>query len=460
MLTENIMLFKTHNRYIMIDNFTFNIFLLNETTFKILEALKRGLNKGEVEKVFGKNNVSKVCDYINDLKEKKAIYDLKEDFYNSKKIVEGIIPRQPELLEAVFMLVQCCNMQCKYCYGNSGQFGNKSVMSKEMAKKYFEYFLKSCEEHSRQKVKFLGGEPLLNFDIMKYIIELWEQWKSSFLGRNLSFSFTTNGTLFTPEIVQYIKEKKIGVTISLDGPENIQNSMRKFHDGSFTYNAVMRGIDLLEKYEVFFTIRATVTSNENLDELYQYFEEKNFSIVHIIPVDYPMKAKVEDYQWDLKQYGDYVNREMNLLTEGCDEISAGNNNTFKARQMKIIYNDINFRNKTFPFKCSAGWWSAVFSSDGYIYPCHRLVGNKHYRIGDYLKGIEVNKIKEIYFKILEASKKCNFCIAFTTCKRRCMAQMALPDGNFAEISDELCDIYRDSNKHIWDLFFKIRDVVD
>lgn len=80
MLTDNIMLFKTNNRYIMIDNYTLNVFLLNETSFKILEALKRGLNKCEVEKLFGKNNVSKVSDYINDLKEKKAIYDLKEEF--------------------------------------------------------------------------------------------------------------------------------------------------------------------------------------------------------------------------------------------------------------------------------------------------------------------------------------------------------------------------------------------
>ena len=125
--------------------------------------------------------------------------------------------------------------------------------------------------------------------------------------------------------------------------------------------------------------------------------------------------------------------------------------------MNHVYKDLHVRNISFPFKCSAGWWSAVFSSDGYIYPCHRLVGNVHYRIGDYLNGIQAEKIKEIYLKILEVSSKCNTCIALTTCKRRCMAQMALPDGNFTEIPEELCSIYRDTYKHSVALFLKIQN---
>ena len=68
----------------------------------------------------------------------------------------------------------------------------------------------------------MGGEPLLNFSTIKHIVDFWENIKIQFPGRKVTFSFTTNGTLFTPEIIEYVKEKQIGVTVSLDGPITIQ----------------------------------------------------------------------------------------------------------------------------------------------------------------------------------------------------------------------------------------------
>lgn len=219
MLSDNIVIFETQGYFILIDNFTLNIFLLNESSFKVLREMKNGCTRNELEIKFGKNKVNKTLSNINELIEKKAIYILPENkFTDNQTVIKKIKPVQPKLVEGIFMIAQDCNMRCKYCYGDSGQFGNSSVMNKEMAKRFFLLFLKSVQGASCQKVKFMGGEPLLNFKTIKYIIDLWDEIQIQFSEKKVTFSFTTNGTLFTSEIIEYIKSKQIGVTISLDGP--------------------------------------------------------------------------------------------------------------------------------------------------------------------------------------------------------------------------------------------------
>lgn len=458
MITDNIVLIETEGKFVLADNCTCNLFLLNKVSFHILQAYKKGTCQSVIEQKYGKTNVDRVFRYLKILRENQAIRILdKNRFDSSEDIINNLDPKQPELAESVFMLAQDCNMRCKYCYGDGGEFGNAGFMSRKMAKSFFDILLKNSGKNSVQRVKFLGGEPLLNFDTLKYIVDLWEQMKEKYQDRTIKFALTTNGTLFTSEIIQYIRKKKIGVTVSLDGSESIQDSNRKFCDGSPTYASVMKGIELLEKNDISYTIRATVTSDTNLEELYSFFCSQNFEIVHIVPADYPQSSKREDYQWDFKQYKKYAACERNILSEGYRDILVGMKDSFQAKQMKFVYEDLRRRNAVFPFKCSAGWWSVVFSSDGYIYPCHRLVGNEYNRIGNYRKGICVEKIKKMYLQILKASTKCNSCIAFTFCKRRCMAQMA-ENGTFQEIPEELCEIYRETYKHSLALFLKLQDL--
>ena len=142
--------------------------------------------------------------------------------FNQPENISGY-QKEKELVEGVFLVSQSCNMKCRYCYGESGEFGNKGFMDKKMAEEYFRLFLKLGGSLKLQKVRFLGGEPFMNFPIIQYIVSLWEEWKKDYPSKTVLFSVTTNGTMFTDEILRYIAEKKISITISLDGPETIQN---------------------------------------------------------------------------------------------------------------------------------------------------------------------------------------------------------------------------------------------
>lgn len=91
------------------------------------------------------------------------------------------------------------------------------------------------------------------FLLIAHIIDLWDEIQMQFPKKKVTFSFTTNGTLFTSEIIEYIKSKQIGVTISLDGSTIVQNNNRRFKDGRDTFDSVIKGMQLLNQNDIKFT---------------------------------------------------------------------------------------------------------------------------------------------------------------------------------------------------------------
>lgn len=466
MVAESMILTEVNGGFILIDNSTCRIFSISRTIYEILQEYKKNCdsskntaNNTDVLKAkYGEMNVDKALAYINSLGNGlKGSGSNGNGTIGGKETFRSLLTKEPQLVESVFMIADSCTMRCRYCYATDDRMERTNLMSREMAEQYFKLFLQYHWGNGRQKVKFLGGEPLLNFDVIKYLVDLWERVKAQYPSKTIYFGLTTNGTLFTSEIVRYIKANHIGVTISLDGPADLHNHNRRFCDGSATYDSVMRGIEVLEKHDVKYSVRATVTSDGDLDELYHYFRTERFENVNMIPVDFPLVQKRESYQWDISQYKIFTDKNGRLLCEGCENIIHGLNHTLEAKMMNKAYQDFRVRNTSFPFKCSAGWWSAAFGADGYIYPCHRFAGKAGYRIGDSVNGIRTDKIERLFRHMLKASWKCNSCLAYLSCKRRCMYQMTLENGDFSEIPEELCLIYRDAFHHTLELILKIKN---
>lgn len=457
MILDNIHLITELGQYYLIDNYTQNILLISKRAYDVLMAVKEKQSFNYIKNRFGNDDVDEILRQLNEMENRNILNMSRNDLaQKAKNFIDGIPDREVEVVEGVFMITQRCNMSCKYCYGDEGQFGAAGIMNEEMAEKYFRIFLELGKKNKIQKVKFLGGEPLLNLDIMKFIISLWEKWKPLYEEKELYFSFTTNGTLFTPKLVKYLKEKNIGVTISLDGPKTIHDENRISPRNKSTYEQIMEGIKLLKCYDIGFSIRATVSSKAPLDEIYQFFKTENFHIVHIIPADFPISNPNKEYQWGYDNYKDFIEKEIDICNRGCLDILNNEEDTFEAKQMRIQYNDIKIRQGEFPFKCGAGWWIVAFSTDGYIYPCHRLVGNSNFRIGNYIEGLDKNKVAEIYRELFSVSQKCHLCYAFSNCGGRCLAQKVDANGRYTEVDKTLCDIYKEKMQKTLPLVCKIQ----
>lgn len=442
---SNLNFIKYKNNYLLVDDFLTNPIMLSQRAYDILSAYKEGKSLMELKTIFGDEIVKSIFKGIQKLEHEKKINVQKRDTYSeAENAISEYLKSDIVLLEGMLMVSQTCNMKCRYCFGGeSGTFNERGLMDKKTAEMWFRYFLSQGGNQSFQKFIFFGGEPLLNFPVIKYIVELWSDIKHRYNGREIFFALTTNGTLLTTEIVEFLKDKNINITISLDGPKNIHDANRRMVDGSPTFDKVMKGIDFLRKYEIPISVRSTATKQGNIDSLYDFFADQNFDIHTIGIVDYPMEKPQTDYQLDFQTYNKFVEKGQHTVMKGCFDVLAGKKDSFVAKQMSMAYQKSFEKRKEYPFLCGGGCWFVTFGIDGYIYPCNRVVGNEYFRIGDIENGLNKDKMAKILCQYLKSTKDCNSCWAEPLCKRRCFHQRMCKNG-FTQIPEELCDIYRNS----------------
>ena len=152
--------------------------------------------------------------------------------------------------ELVLMISQDCNMKCSYCYADAGTYSEEaSFMDREIAKIGVE---KIFQVEDIKEIMFFGGEPFLNFPLIREIVELNRE-----KGRELKYGVVTNGTIMTDSILKFLKENNFGVTVSLDGPSHIHNLCRVYKNGNGTHDKVLRTIEKLKKAGVPYGIEAT-----------------------------------------------------------------------------------------------------------------------------------------------------------------------------------------------------------
>ena len=154
-----------------------------------------------------------------------------------------MLPMMPFPLTTMVMNVtNQCNLACTYCY----EYGEDKIvdtengkqskfMAEETARESVDFLLK--ESGRVAHLTFFGGETLLNFPVLKSTIA-YARRRAAELGKEIDFSLTTNATLLRPEIIEFLAENHVGVTISIDGPREMQDKFRVFHNGAGSYDVV------------------------------------------------------------------------------------------------------------------------------------------------------------------------------------------------------------------------------
>jgi uncharacterized protein len=175
----------------------------------------------------------------------------------------------PYICLAYFVLSEQCNLACKYCFlGNADIEAPKVTkypMSHETADKALAFFARQTREDMSQfndekEIIFYGGEPLVNFDTLKYVVERSRYYQEQhLLGPKLKFSMITNGTLLNEEIVQFLIDHKINVSISIDGADEAKNSNRVLRAGGLAFPHIIRKLRLAQSMGLRFGLSITLS---------------------------------------------------------------------------------------------------------------------------------------------------------------------------------------------------------
>lgn len=217
------MYLKKNNFYISEENdilFDLNLFRI----FYLTENLKKYfIGKESLEKL--NENERQVIDTIFDKKIKQC--------YETSAI-QGV----------KIHVSNTCNLRCKYCYAHGGNYGEKdSLMTVPIAQKVVEFIEKSDQLNELKYITFFGGEPLMNPDVIEYICEKTYQ-------KGMMYLLQTNGTLLDDSILQLLTKYKIDVTVSLDGPKEINDFNRVRQDGKGTYEEILKNICTMQEQGV------------------------------------------------------------------------------------------------------------------------------------------------------------------------------------------------------------------
>lgn len=418
------------------------------------------LSKQQFNKLIQKKELDDTT--MKELIEKGFIFNINDEIFASKQALE--LRRAKEYLLVpttlhIFVVSKNCNFNCIYC--QAGQLDSKEefYMSKEVAKKAVDIALKSPSRYLT--FEFQGGEPLTNFDTIKYIIEYS---KSNGKDKNIEYNLVSNLTLLTDEMIGFFKENDVSICTSIDGNRQLQNTNRPYK-GKDSYNETINKFKKLKENQIKVNAIET-TTKYNLDkskELVDEYIKLGLDSIFIRPLTKLGKA---DKNWNKIGYSStdflsFYKKTLDYIIEKNKVgifLSEGHSSIFLR---KILLNEpVNYMELRSP--CGGAIGQTAYYYDGNIYTCDEgrmlsEMGNDSFKLGNVFENNYKDLMQSDCTKTmciascLECLPYCNSCVYMPYCGACPVINLAQDNNIFARNPNEYrCEIY----KGILDILFE------
>lgn len=331
-----------------------------------------------------------------------------------------------------------CNMKCRYCFASQGDFGQgKALMSFDIGRQAIDYLLEQSGPVQRLEVDFFGGEPLLNIKVVKQLVEYGERAAEE-RGKQIHFTLTTNGLLLDDDINRFILDKQLSVVLSMDGRPETHDFNRPLRDGSGSYDLLLPrfkalvGMDPLSYY-----IRGTFTKhNLNFASDYRHLADLGFDSISLEPAvgtgkDFAIQES------DLPEVLAEYERLADLILEYHRV----------GREVSFFHFNLDLQKGPCLAKrmtgCGAGVEYLAVTPEGDLYPCHQLVGEEKFYMGN-IAGAPIDQ--EIRRRLAAShmvnKPSCMRCWARNFCGGGCHANNYLSQGDLLQPNPVTCAMHR------------------
>lgn len=330
-----------------------------------------------------------------------------------------------------------CNLRCKYCFADTGEFhGGRCLMSAETGKKAIDFVIKSSGARKNIEIDYFGGEPLMNFGVVREITE-YAKAEGEKHEKNFRFTVTTNGILLNEDIKKYINENMSNVVLSIDGTKETNDRMRYRVDGSGSYDSIVPKFqDLAEsRNQDRYYVRGTFTAyNKDFAKDVIHLADLGFKQTSVEPVVAP---ETEDYALT-KEDIPVIFREYEKLTEEyVKRYKEGKGFNFFHFMIDLDQGPCVVKRLS---GCGAGHEYLAVAPNGDIYPCHQFVGNNDFLMGNVDSGTIDEKIKSYFEKSnIYTKEKCKNCFAKFYCSGGCCANAWNFNGDINKPYELACE---------------------
>ena len=437
--------FKQAGLSIVVDVFSGSIHLVDDVAYDLI-ALYENNTKDQIVATLAekyacegvsREEIAECYDEITSLKEDGKLFS-PDTFSN---IATSLKDKTSGVVKALCLHVaHTCNLNCSYCFASQGKYaGERAIMSEEVGKRALDFLIENSGTRHNLEVDFFGGEPLMNFDVVKNLVA-YAREREKECGKNFRFTLTTNGVLIDDDVIDFANREMSNVVLSLDGRKEIHDRFRVDYAGKGSFDKIVPKFQKLVEARggKDYYMRGTFTHanpdfvNDIRTMLDLGFNELSMEPVVCAPND-PSALTDEDLEVVMAQYED-------LASLMLERRQAGKPFTFYHYMIDLSGGPCIFKRVS---GCGSGTEYMAVTPWGDLYPCHQFVGDEKFKLGDIYNGVTNTNLQGQFKKCnVYAHPECKDCWAKLYCSGGCAANAYHATGEITGIYESGCKLFR------------------
>ena len=427
---------------IVLDTCSGSIHLVDDETYELIsvfEAVPRAEAVAQIAEKFSlpSREVEEIYDALLSLKEAGKLFtpDRFAPMAGTLKAKTGGVVKA-----LCLHVAHSCNLNCSYCFASQGKYhGQRALMSFEVGKQALEFLIAHSGSRKNLEVDFFGGEPLMNFGVVKELVAYARQRERE-TDKRFRFTLTTNGMLIDDEVIDFANREMHNVVLSLDGRKEVHDRFRVDYAGKGSWERIVPKFQKLvaARGGKGYYMRGTFT-HQNPDFLKDIqtmldlgFTELSMEPVVCAPGD-PMALTEADLPIVLRQYEDLAALMLQRRREG--------------RPFTFYHYMIDLKGGPCIYKrisgCGSGTEYLAVTPWGDLYPCHQFVGEERFRLGDIWSGVTNTAVQSEFAACnVYARPECADCWAKLYCAGGCAANAYHASGKIQGIYPYGCELFK------------------
>ena len=337
-------------------------------------------------------------------------------------------------------IAHSCNLNCSYCFASQGKYhGERALMSFEVGKRALDFLMENSAGRRNLEVDFFGGEPLMNFDVVKQLVTYARSIEKE-KGKNFRFTLTTNGMLIDDDVIDFANKEMSNVVLSLDGRKEVHDRFRVDYAGKGSWERIVPKFQkLVEAREgKNYYMRGTFThANPDFLKDIQVMLDLGFTELSMEPVvcapDDPSALTREDQAIVMEQYERLAELMLQRRKEG--------------KPFTFYHYMIDLKDGPCIYKrvsgCGSGTEYMAVTPWGDLYPCHQFVGEDAFKLGSVFEGVTNHAAQEQFAACNVYSRpECADCWAKLYCSGGCAANAYHATGAITGVYEDGCKLFR------------------
>ena len=438
--------YKLGGLCIVLDVYSGSVHIVDEVAYEIIGLYEEHSREEIVETILrqfeGRENVSReeveeCIDQVGELKEMGKLFapDTFADMAGELK------DRTSGVVKALCLHVaHTCNLNCSYCFASQGKYhGDRAVMSFEVGKQALDFLVAHSGTRRNLEVDFFGGEPLMNFDVVKQLVA-YAREREKEAGKNFRFTLTTNGMLIDDDVIDFANRECSNVVLSLDGRKEIHDRFRVDYAGKGSWEQIVRKFQMLVKAregkEYYMGGTFTHANPDFLKDI-EVMLDLGFTELSMEPVVCAPGDPSELTQEDLPIVKEQYEKLAELMLK---RRKAGKPFTFYHYMIDLTGGPCIYKRIS---GCGSGTEYMAVTPWGDLYPCHQFVGEEKFRLGDVWQGVTNPAIQGEFAKCnVYAHPECADCWAKLYCSGGCAANAYHSTGSVTGVYKYGCELFR------------------